>query len=55
MFKMIGVVMFSVILVIVVSVFLFIKISPEFGGEISEEKKVVYANSQNYLRGQVCQ
>ena len=50
-FKMIGIVVLSVVLVIIVGVVLFIKISPEFGGKISEEKKVVYAKSDNYEEG----
>ncbi len=41
----------AVIVVLVIVVVLFIKLSPEFGGEISKELKGAYSKSENYSKG----
>jgi len=48
--KMIIAIGVIVILIAVISI-LFIKMSPQFGGEISEEQKAVYIKSENYKSG----
>lgn len=46
-----GVVIIGIIVVLFISVFLFIKLSPEFGGKASKAQKEVYAKSGHYEEG----
>jgi L-ascorbate metabolism protein UlaG (beta-lactamase superfamily) len=50
-FKMIGLMILSTIAILILGIFMFVKLSPEFGGEISQDLKTQYANSENYSQG----
>ena len=49
--KMIGLIVLGIITILVVIVFLYINISPEFGGEISKVQTAEYAKSEHYKDG----
>ena len=49
--KMIGLTILGIIALIVIVVFLFVNISPEFGGKISKAQKAEYSKSENYKDG----
>jgi hypothetical protein len=49
--KMIGLAIFSIILIIVIGISLFVNLSPQFGGSITKSQKANYAQSENYNNG----
>ena len=49
--KMIGILVGGVIALIILIVILFLNLSPQFGGKISEKQKEIYENSENYANG----
>ena len=48
---MIGLTILGIIALIIILVFLFVNISPEFGGKISKTQKAEYTKSENYKDG----
>ncbi|MGI9533084.1 MAG: MBL fold metallo-hydrolase [Lutimonas sp.] len=49
--KKMGVLLIALLLLIVLSGFLFVNLSPQFGGTASEKQKAIYIKSDNYKEG----